>query len=245
MGVFLIKALPFDALLHPANSLDHDGRKRNSLFICNNAFKILRVAQLARTPWRQIWEDGESGEGAHTQRGEEPTVLAAGVTLLKHLLNVLLGIFTLADLLEGVVGNGALEALELKGVAGGHQVVVVDDLDEGLDLGALLLASLGHPAGDLLGVALDTGDQGVTEGVRLVAIVDGLDDDDLRKCMLAKEETMRRCKSAEMGDGLRNSYLLAGISAAGDDGDTADLEELHFASCVVVGDGGRWVVVRG
>ena len=145
---------------------------------------------LARTQWRQIWQDGESGEG-HTQRGEEPTVLAAGVTLLKHLLNVLLGIFTLADLLEGVVGNGALEALELKGVTGGHQVVVVDDLDEGLDLGALLLASLGHPAGDLLGVALDAGDQGVAEGVRLVAIVDGLDDDDLRsKRMLAKKETM-------------------------------------------------------
>lgn len=27
---------------------------------------------------------------------------------------------------------------------------------------------------------------------------------------------------------LFKSYLLAGISAAGDDGDSADLEELHF-----------------
>jgi hypothetical protein len=30
------------------------------------------------------------------------------------------------------------------------------------------------------------------------------------------------------------SYLLAGISAAGDDGDSADLEELHLALRVVL-----------
>ena len=58
-------------------------------------------------------------------------------------------------------------------------MVVVDDLDEGLDLGALLLAGVGHAAGDLGGVALDAGDDGVAEGVRLVAVVDWLDDDDL------------------------------------------------------------------
>ncbi len=58
-------------------------------------------------------------------------------------------------------------------------MVVVDDLDERLDLGALLLAGLGHAAGDLGRVALDAGNDGVAEGVRLVAVVDGLDDDDL------------------------------------------------------------------
>lgn len=58
-------------------------------------------------------------------------------------------------------------------------MVVVDDLDERLDLGALLLAGLGHPAGDLGGVALNAGDEGVAVGVRLVASVDGLDDHDL------------------------------------------------------------------
>lgn len=121
--------------------------------------------------------------GGRTQRGEEPSVLAASVTLLENLLDRLLGVLALADLLEGVAGDGALEALELERVAGGHQVVVVDDLDEGLDLGALLLAGLGHAAGDLGGVALDAGDDGVAEGVRLVAVVDRLDDDDLR-CLL-------------------------------------------------------------
>lgn len=114
-----------------------------------------------------------------TQRGEEPSVLAASVTLLENLLDRLLGVLALADLLEGVAGDGTLETLELERVTGGHQVVVVDDLDEGLDLGALLLAGLGHAAGDLGGVALDAGDDGVAEGVRLVAVVDGLDDDDL------------------------------------------------------------------
>lgn len=116
-----------------------------------------------------------------TQGGEEPAVLAAGVALLQSLLDRLLGVLALGDLLEGVGGDGALEALELQGVAGGHQVVVVDDLDEGLDLGALLLAGLGHAAGDLGGVALDAGDDGVAEGVGLVAVVDGLDDDDLER----------------------------------------------------------------
>jgi hypothetical protein len=113
------------------------------------------------------------------QRGEEPSVLSASVALLQDLLDVLLGILTLADLLEGLAADGALETLQLQGVTGGHQVVVVDDLDEGLDLGALLLSRLGHAAGDLGRVALDAGNDGVAEGVRLVAVVDGLDDDDL------------------------------------------------------------------
>lgn len=120
-----------------------------------------------------------------SQRREEPSVLSARVTLLQNLLHLLLGILTLGDLLEGVVADDALEALELEGVAGGHQVVVVDKLDERLDLVALLLASLGHAPGDLGGVALDAGDQGVTEGVSLVARVDRLDDDDLQRGALA------------------------------------------------------------
>lgn len=70
----------------------------------------------------------------HTERSEEPLVLAALVTLLEGLLDVLLGVLSLRNLLEGVVGDGTLQALELKSVASGHDVVVVDDLDERLDL---------------------------------------------------------------------------------------------------------------
>lgn len=120
----------------------------------------------------------------HTQRSKEPAVLAARVALLQSLLDRLLGVLALADLLEGVGGDGTLEALELQGVAGGHQVIVVNHLDEGLDLRALLLAGLGHAAGDLGGVALDAGNHSVTEGVGLVAVVNGLDDDNLNRHVL-------------------------------------------------------------
>ncbi len=69
-----------------------------------------------------------------------------------------------------------------------------------LDLGALLYAGLGHAAGDLAGVSLDAGDDGMAEGVRLAAGLDGLDDDD----------------------------LLAGVAATGDEADSGLLQELHF-----------------
>ena len=42
----------------------------------------------------------------------------------------LLSILTQGNLLEGIGRDDALETLELKGVSGGHEVVVVDDLDE-------------------------------------------------------------------------------------------------------------------
>lgn len=101
----------------------------------------------------------QNGWYGHTQRSEEPSVLAASVALLQHLLDVLLGILPLANLLECVGGQGALEALELQSVTGGHKVVVVDGLDEGLDLGALVLSGLGHAACDLGRVSLDTGNE--------------------------------------------------------------------------------------
>jgi hypothetical protein len=123
--------------------------------------------------------DGETIHFLKLERGEEPSVLAAGVSLLKHLLDSLLGVLALGNLLEGVVRDGTLKTLELESVASGHQVVVVDDLDEGLDLVSLLLAGLGHAAGDLGGVSLNAGNEGVAERVRLVAVVNGLDDDNL------------------------------------------------------------------
>lgn len=128
--------------------------------------------------------------GVLTQRGEEPPVLAALVPLVESLLDSLLCVLPLADLLESVGGDGVLEALKLKGVTSGHEVVVVDDLDEGLDLGALGLAGLGHALGDVGRVALDAGDDGVGEGVSLGAVVDGHEEDD----------------------------LLAGVASTGDDG---------------------------
>mgnify|MGYP006976731657 FL=1 len=122
-----------------------------------------------------------SVEGRRTQRSEKPPVLAAVVAVLKDLLDGLLGLLTLAGLLEGVGVDDSLEALKLKGIASGHQVVVVDDLNERLDLAALLDPSLRHAAGDLAGVPLDARNKGVAVGVALGALVDGLDDHNLEK----------------------------------------------------------------
>jgi len=114
-----------------------------------------------------------------TQRSEEPTVLAGGVAVLQSLLDGLLGVLALGNFLEGVLGDNTLQALEFESVAGGHQVVVVDNLDEGLDAAAAVHELLTHAAGNLQRVALDTGDDGEGEGVRLGASVLRLDNDDL------------------------------------------------------------------
>ena len=50
-------------------------------------------------------------------------------------------------------------------------MVVVDGLDEGLDLAAFCLASFGHAAGDLGGVAFDARDERVGERMCLGASV--------------------------------------------------------------------------
>ena len=116
---------------------------------------------------------------ALTQRSKEPSVLAAGVSLLESLLDGLLGILALGNFLEGVVADNALESFELECVTGGHEMVVVDDLDKRLDAAALLNLLGAHAAGDLLGVTLDTGDERVGERVSLGAGVLRLDDDNL------------------------------------------------------------------
>jgi hypothetical protein len=51
-------------------------------------------------------------------------------------------------------------------------VVVVDNLDERLDLGALGNALLAHVLGELEGVALDTSDDGVSVTAFLGSIID-------------------------------------------------------------------------
>lgn len=55
-----------------------------------------------------LWK-GQKKE-KHTERSEEPSVLAAGVAFLEDLLYVLLGILTLADLLEGLGCQSTLKS---------------------------------------------------------------------------------------------------------------------------------------
>ena len=61
----------------------------------------------------------------------------------------------------------------------------VDLLHERLDLGPPLLLGLAHAAGDLEGIALDSGDESMGEGVRLGAVVKRLDDHALLAGMAA------------------------------------------------------------
>jgi hypothetical protein len=77
----------------------------------------------------------------------------------------------------------------------------VDLLDKRLDLALLGLLVLRHAAGDLGWVALDAGDEGVGEGMRLGAVVEG-----------------------------RNDHtLLSGIATPGDDDNASDLEAAEDA----------------
>jgi hypothetical protein len=106
-----------------------------------------------------------SGGNAPTQGRKEPSVLPTRVPLLQRLLDRLLRILPLRNLLEGVVADDVLQAFQFEGVACRHQVVVVYDLDEWLDLVASLLARFRHPAGHLQWVPLDPDDEGMWEWV--------------------------------------------------------------------------------
>jgi hypothetical protein len=53
----------------------------------------------------------------------------------------------------------------------GHHVVVVDNLDEWLDLGALGSLLLAHGLGDLERSAFDTSDNGITVGSVLGTLI--------------------------------------------------------------------------
>lgn len=77
------------------------------------------------------------------------------------------------------MADNILQAFQLKRVSRWHEMVVVCDLDEGLDLGALVRLLLAHALCDLERVALNAGDEGVGERVGLGAGVLGLDNDDL------------------------------------------------------------------
>ena len=115
----------------------------------------------------------------HTKRSEEPSVLSRRVSLLESLLDSLLSILPLRNLLESVCGDSSLQSLQLERVTCGHQVVVVNNLDEWLDLASLGLAGLRHTAGDLRWVTLDTSDDCVRVWVGLVSSILGLNDHDL------------------------------------------------------------------
>lgn len=111
--------------------------------------------------------------------GEKPLVLASLMLFLQCLLDNLLGLFSLGWLAQGVGGDRVLEGLHVQRVSGGHQVVVVHQLDKWLDSGSLgnLLGVVG--LGDLQWASLNADNEGVRESVRLGAVVVWSDHNDL------------------------------------------------------------------
>lgn len=107
---------------------------------------------------------------------EEPLVLAffvGGFELDASLETVS---FPLGGILQ-VLGGQLLETNFAGGVTSGHQVIVVQYLQERLDLGLLLQLGLAHALGNLAGVSVDTSDQGVTEWLIGCTIVNSFDND--------------------------------------------------------------------
>jgi hypothetical protein len=128
---------------------------------------------------------------------EEPAVAAGVVAGLEDLLDELLGLGLLAGV--GHVDLAAELLGEVHVVAGGQEVLVVDDAEEDADLGAAGDGALAHAADDLLGVLLHAGNEGVAVRTLLALGIGVLDDDG----------------------------LLAGVAARGQDHDLSGLEELH------------------
>jgi hypothetical protein len=67
-------------------------------------------------------------KAAHSQRLEEPLILAGGVTLLKPLLNSLLRILPLRWLFERINRHRPLQTLQLKSITCWEKMRVVDGL---------------------------------------------------------------------------------------------------------------------
>jgi hypothetical protein len=92
---------------------------------------------------------------------------------LKHLLDVLLNGFTIGGWIFGRELLFRDNVLELKIIledeSGWHHVVVVDELDEGLNAALSIELLWGHALGDLAGGTLDTDDESVSEGSGLQA----------------------------------------------------------------------------
>lgn len=125
------------------------------------------------------------------------SLLLGQESINKDLLDGLLGLNTggtrLSDdihvsILGVLVGDERLDVQISNLISGGHQVVVVDVLEERLEsVDSLQIGGLRVGLGDLEGESLDTSNQGVGELVVLVTLIEGLDD----KTLEASETTIQ------------------------------------------------------
>jgi len=119
---------------------------------------------------------------------EEPAVLPCLVLLLKDLFDALLGVDTLARLAQCLVGYRVLEGFEFECVTGGHEVVVVYDLQERLDLAPLCELLGSHPLCDFTRVAVYTSDDSMGVWAGLGTLVRSLEDHGFAAGVASRED---------------------------------------------------------
>jgi len=122
-------------------------------------------------------------------------VIRVGEPALEEVLKLLLDGLTALSSSHLLFANIVLKffvtggELTSNGESGGHQMVVVDILNERLNSGTLLLFLLGHLLMDLQRSSLNTGDEGVGELLAslLGSIIVRLDDNGLLACSSTSE----------------------------------------------------------
>jgi len=114
--------------------------------------------------------------GLEPELGEEPPIFASLKPLLEPCLGLLSGSDLLVTRLKSIRGNDVLQ-IDIEGISSGHDVVIVDELDEALNPGFLGLLFGGVFANDLLRVLGYAGDEAVAVWTVPCAVVEGTDDD--------------------------------------------------------------------
>lgn len=167
-----------------------------------NVKKFVNCCKLILFIWTDIFFNN-----LESQLREEPLVLTSLVSFFESLLDDLLGFFTLGWFFESFGRDNGLEGLNIQGVSGWKQVVVVDGLDEWLDLSSLsdLLSTV--LLGNLQWVSFNTGNQSMGKWVSLGTFIVRLHDDN----------------------------LLTGVTTTDDDSNLTSFQELsHSVLCMCV-----------
>lgn len=86
---------------------------------------------------------------------------------------------------EDILVDNSFVQRNIHRVSGGHEVVVVEHLDESLDLGPLGNLLLAHCCGYLTGIAVDACDQSVAVRTVCCAIINVLQKDNIIKGLMS------------------------------------------------------------